>query len=141
MTNTMVLERQNTLIMPSNYEELNREEMTYVDGGSVYISNSTLVSVCQVVFGCIAFNPIGTVLAAIGISKAYTMLCAGVTKIAAKIGIFSKILGVAFAIMGIMTIKDVGLVMIDALLQGKGVEIKVKTTWFGLPYGLEGDVC
>ena len=33
MTNEMVLERTSNLVMPSHYVELDRDEMSYVDGG------------------------------------------------------------------------------------------------------------
>lgn len=33
MTNEMVLERTSNLVMPSHYVEIDREEMSYVDGG------------------------------------------------------------------------------------------------------------
>ena len=33
MTNEMVLERKSNLVMPSHYVELDRDEMTYVEGG------------------------------------------------------------------------------------------------------------
>ncbi len=33
MTNEMVLDRKSNLVMPTHYVELDREEMSYVDGG------------------------------------------------------------------------------------------------------------
>lgn len=95
----------------------------------------------RLLFYSAAYNPIGTVLVGLGVYKAYGMLCAGVAKIAAKIGAFSKVLGVAFAIMGAITVKDIGYTLINALIQGKGIDIGLKKTWFGLPYGLDASVC
>ena len=74
-------------------------------------------------------------------SSSFAFACAGVAKIAAKIGAFSKVLGVAFAIMGAITVKDIGYTLINALIQGKGIDIGLKKTWFGLPYGLDASVC
>lgn len=128
------------LVMPSNYAVMEEEEMTYVEGG-VYLSNETLCTIGKVIFYSTALNPIGTVLVGLGIHKAYKMLCAGVGKIAAKIGAFSKVLAVAFAIVGFVSISDIGLDLIDALIQGKGIEIGIKRTWFGMPYGFDASVC
>ncbi len=129
-----------TLIMPNSYVVMQEEEMSYVDGG-IYFSNRTLCTIGKAVFYSAAYNPIGTVLVGLGVYKAYGMLCAGVAKIAAKIGAFSKVLGVAFAIMGAITVKDIGYTLINALIQGKGIDIGLKKTWFGLPYGLDASVC
>lgn len=32
-------------------------------------------------------------------------------------------------------------IVIDALIQGKGIEIGIKKTWFGVPYGFDASVC
>lgn len=127
------------LVMPSSYAVMSEEEMTYMEGG-IYFSNKTLCTIGKTVFYCTAFNPIGTVLVGLGVYKAYGILCAGVAKIAAKIGMFSRVLGVAFGIMGVLTVRDIGFALIDALIQGKGIDIGLKKTWFGMPYGLDASV-
>lgn len=34
-----------------------------------------------------------------------------------------------------------GYTIADALIQGKGINIGVKKTWFGTPYGIDVSVC
>lgn len=45
MTNEMVLERKSNLVMPSHYVELDREEMSYVEGGGILTAITTGIKV------------------------------------------------------------------------------------------------
>ncbi len=119
----------------NNYAVVSEEEMTYVDGG-LYISNSKLWSCCKACFYSVAFNPVGSTLVAIGAYKAYTLLAAGIAKVSCAIGAVSKILGIVFAVIGVSALLSCGYTVIDALMQGKGINIAPKYTWFGLPYGI-----
>lgn len=128
-----------TLVMPSNYTVVNSNEMEYVDGGA-YISNRSLWSCCKAAFYCVAFNPVGSTLVAIGVYKAYALLAAGIGKVAATLGAFSRVLGIAFGIIGGGALLGFGYDIIDALIQGKGINIGVKKTRWGMPYGIDVDV-
>ncbi len=128
------------LVMPSSYAVMSEDEMTYVEGG-LYISNKMIKDITYACFMCAAFNPIGTTLYALGVYKIYTILAAGVAKIALKLGAISKVLGVAIGVIGVGAILGIGWDIADALIQGKGIDISVKKTFFGVPYGFDVSVC
>ena len=128
------------LVMPKNFVAVDEEEMTYVDGG-LYISNATFWNCCKACFYCVAFNPVGATLVAIGAYKAYTLLAAGIATVAAKLGCISRILAVAFAVIGGAALLGCGWDIVDALIQGKGVDFSVKKTSWGMPYGIDVSVC
>lgn len=79
MTNEMVLQRTSNLVMPTHYMELDKEEMSYVEGGGIisynieiYLCESTLKSIMTGLVSAIASSvtslicsycgPIGAVL-------------------------------------------------------------------------------
>ena len=96
---------------------------------------------CKACFYCVAFNPVGATLVAIGAYKAYTLLAAGIATVAAKLGCISRILAVAFAVIGGAALLGCGWDIVDALIQGKGVDFSVKKTSWGMPYGIDVSVC
>jgi len=123
------------LVMPQNFSVVTADEMEYIDGG-LYLSNSTLWECCRVAFCTVAVNPIGATLIALGAYKAYTYLAAGVARIAGKLALCSKALGIAFGVLGVTALLTIGFPIIDALMQGKGIEIGIKyTAVLGIPYG------
>jgi hypothetical protein len=126
------------LVMPSNYVVVNADEMEYIDGG-IYISNQTLWTCCKAAFYSVAFNPVGSTLVALGAYKCYTLLAAGIAKVAVALGAWSRVLGIAFGIIGVGALLGFGYDIVDALMQGKGINIGVKKA-FGIPYGIDVDV-
>lgn len=112
------------LVMPSNYVEMNEDEMTYTEGGAWYISNRGIKNV----LAACALNPIGTTLISIGISKAVAALSAKWTLFLTKLGSVGGFIGAAagFA-LGALTATSCAKTVIDALWQGKGIEFKF--TW------------
>ena len=71
--------------------------------------------------------------------KCYTLLAAGITKVAVAMGSISCVLGVVFGVIGVTALLGVGYDIVDALMQGKGINIGVKKI-FGVPYGIDVDV-
>ena len=53
----------------------------------------------------------------------------------------SRILAVAFAVIGGAALLGCGWDIVDALIQGKGVDFSVKKTSWGMPYGIDVSVC
>lgn len=127
------------LVMPKNYVVVNEEEMEYIDGG-IYISNKTLWNCCRAAFYSVSFNPVGSTLVSIGVYKAYTLLAAGIGKIAAAIGSVSRVLAVAFGVIGVSALLGCGYDIIDALIQNKGINIGLKKSRWGIPYGIDVSV-
>ncbi len=127
------------IAMPSSYVVMNEEEMTYTEGG-YYISNQKLKDITWGIFMSVAFNPIGTTLCALGIQKVASILMGGWSVICAKIGVISKAIGIALEIVGIAAFASMGYTVADALIQGKGINIGIKKTWFGMPYGIDTSV-
>ena len=113
------------LVLPKGFVELDREEMTYVDGGGVYLSNDTLFAICG---GLLSAGP-----TAVG-----TALVLGTSWINAIPGgtVIWTLLGASSLIFGIYAI--------SALSQGKGLDISLSYTyvWFmPVPTGLSFNVC
>ena len=113
--------------------DIDREEMEYVDGG-FYISNSALKSV---VAAC-AFNPIPAVIIAIGYAKASALIVAAATSIGARLGSLGGPIGTAVGgiIAGALGLGASGTI-VHALVQGKGINIGLSYTSFGVPYWVD----
>ena len=131
---TNVIERKSNLVMPVHYAELDSEEMSYVEGG-FYISNQ---QICQVLMAC-AFNPVGTALVGLGLYKLAAKITALGTKLGAKIGGLiggwvGRIIG---ALIGTAALGSIALTVADALIQGKGINVSWKKTFFGMPYWVD----
>ncbi len=123
------------LVMPKNYAVMTDDEMCYTEGG-IYFSNSTIKKATAACFYSAGINPLGGVLIGLGVWKVRAIIIAGYAKVAAKLGAFSGVLGVALTIMGAYAIVSIGYDIADALIQGKGVDIGIKKSKSGIPYGL-----
>ncbi len=123
------------MVMPSKYVEIDREEMTYIEGG-VYISNSMLKGVICAV----AVNPLPAVLIGLGVYKFIGMMTAGVGKIATSFGAINFLLGLFIGVTGVGAVLGMGYKVFDALVQRKGIDIGFKRTSGGTVYGLDVDV-
>ena len=91
----------------------------------------------------IGLNPVATVLIGMGLFKLKAFITAKFLLLIAKLGAFwgpvvqLVMVGVA-AIVGIPTINALGVAIWDCVVQGKkGIEIGVKRTWSGTPYGFD----
>ncbi|MDQ2086711.1 hypothetical protein RBH29_09765 [Herbivorax sp. ANBcel31] len=122
------------LVMPSNCVVMEREEMTYLEGGSsIYISNSQLQNaLISVGLTCIA-NPMGVIAAGVIASKIKT----AATALGAKWGLLAGPKGsIIGAAIGLAISGFAASTIADALIQGKGIGIAVKYTgWGNIPYG------
>lgn len=66
MMSEMVLERTSNLVMPSHYVELDRDEMSYVDGGGLSVTVASLIIdglILAIGIGFAAFGLKGTIKA------------------------------------------------------------------------------
>lgn len=114
--------------------------MEYVDGG-YYISNSTLRSITKGAFLAVGINPVGSTLVGLGTWKVYLLLVAGAASISGRLGALAGPIGIALSVAGVGVIAGIGYTLADALIQGKGIDIGVKRTSFGMPYGIYASVC
>jgi len=121
------------------YAYCENNPVNYSDpSGYFYISNKQLTNILHTVLLISAFNPVGTALVAIGAYKLYTFIVAKATLLGAKIGaaggpIAAGIVSVLFGlVVGIS-----GWTIVEALIQGKGISITWKKTFWGIPYGLD----
>jgi hypothetical protein len=111
------------LRMPSNYVEIDRAEMEYVDGG-LYISNSNLYGILGSV---LVSGSIATISGSLGaIELALSVICPPIA--------------IGLAIGGAFFFADLPGAIYDAGMQGKGINFGIKYTWFGAPYQLKCDV-
>lgn len=103
----------------------------------VYDIRSSLAARSRVVFNAISVGATATIIA-IGVYKVYMWLVAKAAVLGAKLGAVGGLAAslVVGALFGLV-IAASGWTIIDALLQGKGLSITWKRTWFGVPYGLE----
>lgn len=92
MTNVNVLERTSNLVLPTHYVELDRDEMSYVDGGGL--------------FGKI-FGTIGAIFAGVGtIVGGVCMLLVPEPTTLTKVGGIAAIVAGVGTLMGIAAIWD-----------------------------------
>ncbi len=91
----------------------------------------------------VGINPAAAALIGIGVYKLKMLLTAKFTLFIAKLGAFwgpvvQGALVAAAAVTGIFILGPIAVGFFDAIVQRKkGVEIKLKKTWFGMPYGIE----
>ncbi|TDT57223.1 hypothetical protein [Fonticella tunisiensis] len=133
------LQRKYELQLPSSFVDIDRDEMEYVDGG-VYISHATLWGFCKGTFLAAGINPVGATLVALGTWKVYRIIAAGWAAISARLGAFSGPVGWVLGIIGLAAISGLGYDIADALIQGKGLEIGIKYSRWGIPYGIDSSV-
>ena len=124
-----VLRREYALQLPNNYVDVDREEMEYVDGGDIYISNSTLNGIAL----AIGINPIPAVLAYLGYAKLKGLILGGIAILSAKIGVVSKVAGAVVMLSGGLT----AAVVANALIQRKGISIDWMRSGSGIIYGID----
>ncbi|WP_143327687.1 hypothetical protein [Clostridium sp. USBA 49] len=104
--------------------DIDRDEMEYVDGGSVYLSNAGLRSV---LLAC-ALNPIGTTILGLTYWEAVTFVTAKFSAFCAKIGEIGGVIGaVAGAVLGAYVAGSVAVSVVDALYSRKG--LRFGFTW------------
>ena len=93
-------------------------------------------------FMIIGLNPVAATLIGIGVYKLKMLLTEKFTLFIAKLGAFwgpvvQGALVVAAAITGIFILGPIAVGFFDAIVQRKkGVEITLKKTWWGMPYGI-----
>lgn len=89
----------------------------------------------KVISAVIALNPIAIVLITIGLIKLKAMLMGFYTKFLAKI--VMVIPGVIGALVGLPFMRSLATALWDCVMQGKkGIEIYIKKSWWGMPYGI-----
>jgi len=107
-------------------------------GKGWYISNSKLQTAIKVAIFASAINPTPAVIISIGVYKVYKLIVAGSTALAARIGAVGGIFFAgAAAIIGYGILKEFGWLILDALIQGKGINIDFKRTRSGIAYGVD----
>ena len=106
--------------------------------GYLYISNRTLVDIVCVILLSSFLNPVATTFVAIGAYKLYMIIVATAAILGAKISSFGGPV-LSWAVGGILALAVgfSGWTIVDALLQGKGINIGFKRTWWGMIYGIE----
>ena len=107
-------------------------------GKGWYISNSKLQTAIKVAIFASAINPTPAVIISIGVYKVYKLIVAGSTALAARLGAVGGIFFAgAAAIIGYGILKEFGWLILDALIQGKGINIDFKRTRSGIAYGVD----
>jgi hypothetical protein len=103
----------------------------------VYISNENIGKM----FLAIALNPIPAVLIGIGIHKVCALIAAAGAKLGAMLGSWGgPVVAIVFALVGLAVFGELATTFVEAILQGKGIRIGLKYTWFGMPYGFGASV-
>ena len=122
------------LYTPEDADEITYDEGYDIDGG-FYIPNEVL---CATAFA-LAINPIGTTLLGIGIYKLAALISAKGAALGAKIGgMIGNVIGSAIgSLLGLGLVGSVSFIFADALIQGKGINVDWKKTWFGMPYWVD----
>ena len=99
MTNEMVLEKKSSLVMPTHYVELDRDEMSYVDGGKASCYG-TFSSTDNTGANWLASEATGW-FAAGGIWVGNALLCAAAAVVTSPSVVGGIILGIAGVLCGL----------------------------------------
>jgi hypothetical protein len=118
------------MTLDNSWELMTEDEMYDVNGG-FYISNGDLINLLIT----IGINPLGGLLWGIGIYKLGALISSKAALLGAKIG--GAIGGVIGALLGLGLVGSMALTMADALIQGKGISVEWKKTFFGMPYWVD----
>ena len=106
--------------------------------GYFYVSNAKLRKAIKVALAVFGLNPIGSVILAIGVRTVRKWIIAKAALLGAKFGaiggpVASAVLSGLFA----LCIGWSSWIIVDALLQGRGISITWKYTYWGTPFGLD----
>ena len=106
--------------------------------GYFYVSNAKLRKAIKVALAVFGLNPIGSVILAIGVRTVRKWIIARAALLGAKFGaiggpVASAVLSGLFA----LCIGWSSWIIVDALLQGRGISITWKYTYWGTPFGLD----
>lgn len=128
MTNEMILDRTSSLVMPQHYVELDRDEMSYVDGG-IYVSYNTLQA-AVFAFGKNGANVPATITAYSaafgGVAAMFSTYVSALLSWVNSLPIIGQLI-FAYVVANAVT---VGIYMASAYIQKKGVDIGVGWWWF-----------
>jgi hypothetical protein len=110
------------LVMPSSYAAMDEDEMSYVEGGEIYISNSKLHNMTAIFL--IAYS-VNAKLVAAGITIVATAVSKVVSKITKWIGqVFGGIAGSFFGwAIGAYCGWEFGKAYFNAMITGKGIKV------------------
>lgn len=110
------------LVMPSSYAVMDEEEMTYVEGGGIYISNRKLHTMTAMFLCAYQAN---SALVAAGIVKVATAVSRIIGKITSWVGkAFGGVAGSFFGwVIGAYCGWEFGKAYFTAMIRGKGIDI------------------
>ena len=132
MTKEMVLERKSNLVMPSHYVELDREEMSYVEGG-FYLDNTTVNQIMY--YSCIVAG-IATTVLKMGWSVVKPYIASALAGITSAIfaGSASTIIGVVLGAAVALVVAIYGISFYEGIYvaQQKGTGVSMSISWFKL---------
>jgi hypothetical protein len=126
MESLQVLKRRSGLVLPNSFQELDREEMTYVDGG-VYLSNDTL----NVMLGVATFGAWTAFIAAAPICYLSGATIGAMISSAVGFVITAMLSNPVFTFIGLYLAANATIFaanMITAVSTNKGVDITLRTT-------------
>lgn len=122
--NALAFKSNYQLQLPSNFVDIDSEEMEYVDGGGVYVSNYQLRNILI----SVGLNPIGATVLGLTYWKAVSVISATFSLICAKFGSLGGPIGaVAGYVFGALTLGSIAVSIADAIYEGKGLEFDF--TW------------
>lgn len=115
---TFVLKREYVLQMPTNYVEIDGDEMEYVEGGFYYLTYSDVVKV----------------VTTLGMTAATVTIAGVVTGLGGAGAVATLLPGIGWAAAGIIAANAAvfGWACVTAITERKGIDISV-----GLPAGLK----
>lgn len=143
MTNVNVLERTSNLVLPTHYVELDRDEMSYVDGGGFFVGINLSASFCASLASWVPMSVktggvgLGSIFsAAMAVPQINALVSPILAGVNAALGAIPIIGWIAIGILA----ASLAVVLVTAMVagsQGKGFRFgfNVKTKWF-IPVGV-----
>ena len=130
MTNVLSLNKKSNLVMPSHYVELDKEEMSYVEGG-FYLDNTT---VNNIMYYSLGVAGVGSAILGLGWSAVKSKLVAalGSIIIGLSTNLAATIIGLAVVGVVAITLACYGISFFEGIYtaQNKGTGVEMYWSWF-----------
>ncbi len=116
--------------LDNSFEIMNDSDMFDVNGGAYFSKNQVLgISATLVGFGA----PL-ILLGMVGYKKFMLLTIAGIWKASSTLGVIFGAVGLVVGLLIGAVASTIASGFVNALIQGKGLKLGVKKTFFGMPY-------
>jgi RHS repeat-associated protein len=125
----------NKYVYCSNNPVMNTDPSGHYSSTVVYrISHRTLARITKALFWSVGINPIPAVLIWLGVRAVARTIAWGAWWLAARFGALGGFIAWAIGAVGAFCISWSAKTIAFALIEGRGVKLEIRRTWWGMPY-------